>query len=260
MLDDLRIMTVPFRYAIDGVLFDLFADKSAVEALRDRYKGKPMLVVGNGPSLNKTPLEAFKDIPAIGMNKIDLLFERSEWRPTQIMVTNGMVTLQHWKQLAKLDAEIFLAWQVRFLVPGAARKRFGFFKVRADENFSTDAAQAGVGRGTTVAYQALQFAYLMGADPVILFGIDHSFVYKGKDLAYEKMEGDDPNHFDPRYFANQQWGAPDLAGNERGFLASKVAFEAAGRKIYDGTVGGKLEVFEKISVERAKELCGLKSE
>lgn len=49
---------------------------------------------------------------------------------------------------------------------------------------------------------------------------------------------------------------PDLDRSEEAYGAAKRAFEADGRKIYDATIGGKLEVFEKISLDEAKRLAG----
>jgi len=39
----------------------------------------------------------------------------------------------------------------------------------------------------------------------------------------------------------------------------KDTIESDDRKIYDATIGGKLEIFEKISVDRARDLCGVRN-
>ena len=71
-----------------------------------------------------------------------------------------------------------------------------------------------------------------------------------------KREGKDINHFDADYFKEgQYWGLPSLELSELGYRYAKAAFEQDGRMIYDATVGGKLDIFPKISVEQAKQLC-----
>jgi hypothetical protein len=117
----------------------------------------------------------------------------------------------------------------------------------------------GFGKVYSVTGTALQFAYWCGADPVIVFGVDHSFVQPEKAiLGYEKREGADLNHFDPNYFApGTYWGLANLKGNEADYIRAREAFAAAGRHVYDATVGGKLNVFHKISLDEARKLAGL---
>ncbi|MFK7840888.1 MAG: hypothetical protein AB8B54_01370, partial [Sphingorhabdus sp.] len=110
----------------------------------------------------------------------------------------------------------------------------------------------GMGSGATVTYAALQLAYHMGANPVIIVGVDHSFDKSGSANIYEKRSGADNNHFDPNYFKDgSYWGVPNLDASEEVFLKSRIAFEQDGRKIYDATVDGKLQIFEKIAIDDA---------
>src|SRR3546814_4960744 len=96
----------------------------------------------------------------------------------------------------------------------------------------------------------------MGADPVIIVGVDHDFDKVGGYASYEKRQGDDNNHFDPNYFKDGTlWGLPNLDASETVYIQSRKAFTADGRKIYDATVGGKLQVFPKISIEEALKLA-----
>jgi hypothetical protein len=97
----------------------------------------------------------------------------------------------------------------------------------------------------------------MGANPVILFGVDHNFSKDTKTPTYETRSGPDKDHFDPNYFASgTMWGIPNLERNELAYRTAREAYEKSGRKIYDATIGGKLQIFEKISVEKALSLCG----
>lgn len=251
-------MTKPARYAFDSVTFKMTGDQEPLDALRDRHKGKPMLVVGNGPSLNQTPLERFAGVPSIGMNKIDLIYPRTNWRPELVVCANNLVAIQHQDIFAASNIPIFVGWKARRYLRRDTRRKVYFFNTTLTNAFSTDAV-AGFGSSATVTYFALQMAYWMGADPVIIFGVDHSFKFKGPEATYQKREGPDTNHFDPNYFkSGTYWGTPDLDQSEIDYTLARHAFEADGRKVYDATVGGKLNVFEKISVEDAETLSRLR--
>ena len=56
--------------------------------------GEIVLLVCNGPSLNKVDLNKFRSIKGYGLNKINLIFPRTNWRPSAIFVINGFVFRQ----------------------------------------------------------------------------------------------------------------------------------------------------------------------
>ena len=87
--------TYKLRIAVDKVVYWGIKSFNHWEIL-DRYKGRDTLVVGNGPSINHTKL-ADINMVSIGMNKINLLFDRSEWRPDIITCVNGLVIRQNRK-------------------------------------------------------------------------------------------------------------------------------------------------------------------
>lgn len=246
--------TKPLRYWLDSKLYNLRCDKTPLMQLKDLHYGKPMLVVGNGPSINKTPLEDFCNTPSIGMNKIDLLFDRTSWRPEVIVCTNSVVAQQHQDSFVRSDIPVFVSWKSRRLLKPQNRDRINYFDLTASNAFSVDAA-SGFGSSATVSYIALQMAYWMGANPVIIFGIDHSFKYTGTKATYQKRVGQDENHFDPNYFKSGSiWGTPDLDQSEVEYALARKAFELNNRTILDATIDGKLKIFDKISLDKAKDI------
>ena len=87
----------------------------------------------------------------------------------------------------------------------------------------------------------------MGFSEVYLIGVDHSFISKGTANQTVVSSGDDPNHFSPEYFGKGfRWQLPDLNTSEVSYQMANNSFLAAGRKVFDATIGGKLEVFPKI--------------
>ncbi len=245
----------PIRYRLEGLTYRLTEHALRLAQLRNRFANQPMLVVGNGSSLNSTPLDEFVGVPAIGMNKIDLLFPRVKWRPSLIICMNRHVMAQHQDRYAAIEIPVYLSWQSRWFITRKNRRGATYFLDLADGSFSTDITR-GVGISGTVSYAALQFAFYMGADPVILLGIDHSFAVAGPANKLVVSRGDDQNHFDPNYFGKGiKWNLPDLAESERGYFLARKAFEAHGRNIWDATVGGELEVFEKLEIAEAVRVC-----
>jgi len=62
-----------------------------------------------------------------------------------------------------------------------------------------------------------------------------------------QAEGDDPNHFSAAYFGKGfRWQLPDLETSEMGYRMARQAYEKAGRRVLDATIGGKLDIFEKV--------------
>jgi len=247
-------VTKGIRYLLDPITFQLTDNQKNLTKLKDSLKGKPILIVANGPSLNKTPLDKFQGIYSIGMNKINLIFNKTQWRPNIVITTNSLVVRQHWRSMKDTQIPHFLSWNARWVIPIRARRFFNFFLNNKDNNFQKEVS-ASVGASGTVTYAALQFAYYLGANPVIIVGLDHNFKYTGLPNDYQKRIGDDVNHFDPNYFKEgQYWGIPNLEASEIGFQQAKKFFEADGRKVFDATIDGKLKVFEKISIEEAVEI------
>ena len=112
--------------------------------------------------------------------------------------------------------------------------------------FSTDVSNR-VWEGATVTNVCLQLAYHMGFKEAILIGVDHSFATKGKPNTTVQSEGDDPNHFSAAYFGKGfRWQLPDLETSEMGYRMARQAYEKAGRRVLDATIGGKLDIFEKV--------------
>lgn len=245
----------PLRYGLEGILYRRTQNAKVLMQVQGQVRGMPILVIGNGPSLNQTPLDEFKHVPSIGMNKINLIFSHVDWRPTFIVCLNRHVMEQNQDFFANTDIPVFQCWQNRWFIKAENRSDGRYFLNLNSGKFSNDIS-VGVGIGGTVTYTALQFAYYMGANPVILFGVDHSFPSKGPPNKLIVSRDADANHFDKNYFGKGiKWNLPDLVESERAYLRAKSAFEADGRVVYDATINGKLKIFPKIDLMRAMEIC-----
>lgn len=230
--------------------------RTAIErlaALKDIHKGKRAFIIGNGPSLKNTEMGKLKGEITFGMNRIYLMFPELGFKTTYLSVVNDLVIEQTASDLAALDIPKFLTWRSRrffsrdqFTGPQTTNLPTFLYSTYDAPRFSPD-VRGRVWEGATVTYVSMQLAFHMGISEVILIGVDHNYDAKGKPNATVTSTGDDPNHFDARYFgAGFRWQLPDLETSELAYRMARQAFEAAGRRIVDATVGGKLTIFEKV--------------
>ena len=62
---------------------------------------------------------------------------------------------------------------------------------------------------------------------------------------------DDPNHFHQDYFGKgYRWHVPRVDRMEAGYRLAKTAFEKHGRRIFNATTAGRLNVFTLIDFEK----------
>jgi hypothetical protein len=140
----------------------------------------------------------------------------------------------------------FITWRARKWLRHDPNTIFIDSDFTGPENFTLDAAGR-IFEGFTVTYVALQLAFYMGFEQVILIGVDHNFATKGNANEAIVSQGDDPNHFATNYFGKGfKWQLPDLEGSERAYILARDAYQAVGRQVLDATVGGKLIIFPKV--------------
>ncbi len=241
LLNFLRVYTHYPRRVLDKVMFRLFLSKSNKWELFKEYFNKPLLIVCNGPSLNNTPLDDI-DMVSIGLNKINLIYKKTSWRPEIIVCTNGLVLKQNKDFFNTTESLLLVPVKARYL--GVKNRENVFFLNLKDEFKVNEDIETKISAGCTVTFLALQIAAYLQANKVNIVGLDHSFNFN-KDKKVYKMEGDDENHFSKDYFKGQYWGIPDLDQSENLYQLSKEFFESKNVPIIDYTINGKLQIFDK---------------
>ncbi|KPL76172.1 hypothetical protein ADN00_11965 [Ornatilinea apprima] len=212
---------------------------------KDIHRGERCFIIGNGPSLKNTDLSKLKGEYTFGMNRIYMLFEELGFETSYYVSINDLVIEQCAQDIQRLKLPRFISWRGRqWLQPD--NDLFFLYTTYTGPKFSGD-IRGRIWEGATVTNVALQIAYFMGFETVVLIGVDHSFATQGKPNTTVVSEGDDPNHFHPGYFGKGfRWQLPDLDTSERGYWMARQAYEKAGRKVLDATVGGKLQIFDKV--------------
>ena len=217
-----------------------------LEAMRDIHKGRRCFILGNGPSLRKMDLSPLRDEFTFGLNRIYLLFPEMGFETSYFVAINTLVIEQCAEDIQALEMPKFITWRGRRWLRNDPKVIFLDTDYTDPPAFATDITGR-VFEGSTVTYVAMQIAFHMGFEEVILIGVDHSFASKGRPNETVVSAGDDPNHFSPNYFDRGfRWQLPDLEASERAYRMAKEAHERHGRRILDATVGGKLDVFPKV--------------
>lgn len=243
----------PYKMALllfgQRLLWDLdpksWLSRRRLNALKDSRVGRKCVIMCNGPSLNKVDFELLEasGIYTFGLNKINLLFVRTTFRPNCIVAVNPHVIEQNSDFYNKTDIPLFISTVGKKLIN--QRLNVNFLHEAPVTIFARD-CKISVNCGGTVTYAAMQLAYHMGFKEVALVGCDHNFATKGPANMAVKSGAIDNSHFDPNYFSGGVvWQLPDIAKSEFSYHMAENTFRAFGRVIYNCTEGGELNVFER---------------
>jgi len=252
---------IPYEL-LEEPFFYRFPDSSKLKGLKDKFKGERCFIVGNGPSLNKLDLGKLKNEYSFAVNGIFYKTKENGYRPTFYVVEDHSVMMDNQSEINDYDAEykFFPINYKRFITN---RKNTTFFRMNTGfyekqspnfkiPRFSTDCSKR-LFCGQSVTMINLQLAYFMGFSEVYLIGMD--FDYKIPESAIvdgdciESTE-DDINHFHPDYFGKgKKWHNPHLDRVLNSYKMNKLVYEMDGRKIFNSTAGGKLELFERVNFD-----------
>ena len=178
-----------------------------------------------------------------------MLFPELGFHTTYFVSINDLVIEQFADEILALPMPKFLAWHSHRHFPTnlpIPKLPTFLYTTYTGPRFTQDVTGR-VWEGATVTNVALQLAFHMGFQKVILIGVDHNFTSKGEANKTVVSEGDDPNHFMPNYFGKGvRWQLPDLDTSEIGYTFAREAYHKAGREVLDATVGGKLTIFPKV--------------
>lgn len=214
------------------------------------HRGERCFIIGNGPSLKHTDLAKLKNEYTFGLNRIYLLFPELGFTTSYFVSINDLVIEQCATEISALPIPKFIAWHSNRHFQRFPEDMIFLYTTFTGPRFAYD-MMGRVWEGATVTNVALQLAFYMGFEQVILIGVDHNFASKGDANKTVVSDGDDLNHFDLRYFGKGfRWQLPDLDTSEIGYAMARRAYEKAGRQVLDATVNGKLNVFPKTDYDQ----------
>ena len=227
--------------------------------IKNKYKGKRVFIIGNGPSLNKTELYLLKNEYTICFNRFSLMFERLNFIPTFYMNTDPIVAENMNDEINLLMDNFELVFIPDIHTNGLDYRRIidnksNVFWMQPDfRDFYFNLPN--VALGGTVAYSALQVLVFLGFKEIYFIGTDMEYQTKftGKlvnGVEVQSNKDDDSNHFDPRYFGKKKsYHLPDdsvISNILNSFkYAKKTLNEQTNVIVKNATLGGSFDVFDR---------------
>jgi len=215
------------------------AYKNKIKEMKDIEEGKRVFIIGTGPSIDKTNLDLLKNEIKIGVNTAHKI---KNFSFDYFVLYDGNAMIHNQKYILDLPIPIFLAGD-------AGRKYLSEYqrenikakilplKDRSEEKQKTMSKNLvdGIGVHSSVVHSAIQVAYYLGFYEVFLLGCDCN--YDGESY----FRGGEINKHSTTPQRIKNWFTD--------YEICKRAFEADGRKIYNATIGGRLEIFERKRLE-----------
>ncbi|QTN38499.1 hypothetical protein HZ996_04835 [Cryomorphaceae bacterium] len=230
--------------------------------LKGAFKGKRVFLLGNGPSLNKTPLHYLEGEYVMCFNHFYNMEERIPWTPTFYMSTDNLVLQDLLGQLNDLIERYDYSFFPDIHFRGA--EFYSKVDNRGDAYWLKQVHGLGFSRempevylGGSVIYEGFQVLEYLGFDEIYFIGVDMSFVVhkSSKKLNrnqtdIESNKDDDPNHFDPRYFGKKKrYHQPEqyVIDNIRNHLAYLSGINGVGEKIVNAGIDSTVNDFKRVN-------------
>lgn len=247
-----KTYTVPnnFSRSFDAYWYTYQHERAKEKLIRMSARRKETcVIVANGPSLNQSNLALLSHADVI-ISNFAIISKELMRHASYITIVNDLVARQGNVRFNDIDAiKILPFWLANSINPTEATF---FVPATVEPTFCTEIHGTFSWR-STVSFLNMQLAFVLGYERVVLIGFDHSYQQAAelKEGASIMQKEEDPNHFDPRYFQGKIWQAADTRNMEEMYLLARDAYQKAGRSIVNATVGGKLEVFPRASLEKA---------
>jgi hypothetical protein len=201
-----------------------------------KHRERTGVIICNGGTLGAVPRQFLSKYLTIGTNGIFKL----PFQPTYYIAVNELVIQEFREGIKSLPSTKFI--KEKFA------EEFEALPLHSDyqDSLFSKTPYTWIYEGGTVTHVALQIAYFLGFQTVLMVGLDHRYTYKGQPNEEMYAEDIDVNHFCKDYFpAGSKWNNPDLAQSEISYAEARKVFEADNRRIINLTPNTSETVFEK---------------
>ena len=215
-------------------------------------------IIGNGKSLNKTPLHLLVGEDTWAVNKIRLIFDKTAWRPKYYVRTDDIYENAD-KGWSEDICEALQVCKMAYLGPYFYKYRdwakgveYGGRTAQVGPICGEHVYHVGMKGDSNIPYtwHPMEYCNFGGSLSVAIQLASRSKMYDviylvGCDLDYND---DDVCHFDPNYnngavtpFSAEQLKKDKIRAHEIAFRSSKVP-------ILNATIGGELEVYPRVDL------------
>lgn len=225
-------------------------DKLYWAELKDKYKGQRGFVIGNGPSLKISDLDVLQSEVTIASNKIFMAFSQTEWRPDFYTVADPLV----WEKIKLEVVKLFPQIHIPTYLPKLDDNKIKYWKaahLTPYTRFSGDLSDKAVS-GQTVTFENIQIAVHLGLNPIYIIGCDHNYAGEHENVkaGIPIKQGDKQTHFIKGYRKTGEIVLPaPIQDMEIAYQYARDYCDKNGVKIYNATRGGRLEIFERASLD-----------
>lgn len=238
------------------ILFQFSSDHRKLKKLKGKYDGQRCFIVGNGPSLTLTDLEALKGEHCFAFNRIYETFDKTSWRPEIYMVLDNDVMKTVAKNFDRIEAKYKLLNVMGKTIGVKGDDKtiffcsFGPYRVK-EFNYNKKKISKDVSKYISLNYSvtgaAIETAIYLGFKEIYFVGMDHNYS--------RYIDKDGIGHCDDSVTDYSLMTKHDFVyfiykdALESCFKCYRAYCEKHGIKIANATRGGKLEVFERIDID-----------
>ena len=219
--------------------------------LKGRFSGKRCVIIGNGPSLNKTDLSLLKNEYTFGLNRIYLLFNKLGFHTDFLVSINRYVIEQFADEMLETNCTKFFNYKFKNHIKNKNSVSFISPSIYSPEHFN-DIEKGYLSYNGSVTFSAIQLAIYFGFNEIILVGFDNNFKNSGQSDKAIKSKNIDEDHFDKNYFSKGVvWQLPNYKALDYNFNFVNDYFNRENDlNIINCTVGGNLNMFKRNDLKK----------
>ena len=227
-------------------------NKNILRKLRDEHKGRPCILIGGGPSINKMDLNKFENYVTIACNGFYLKHDQLSFVPTYYTVEDPLPAMDNKHEINSIKKTTrIIPYDLKNVIDQPEntiyvnfRRSAVYSNSRKFPYYSHDFLNESFWGGT-VMYFNIQLAEYLGCNPIYLVGVDLS--YKVSDSVIRNgavltSTEDDENHFDPRYFGKgKRWHLPETDRMQHAFDTAREELSGRGIELINAGVDSQLK-------------------
>ncbi len=229
----------------------------SIKAFHNIHKGERCFILGNGPSLSPADLDKLHELGEVtfAMNRIFKIFDQTKWRPTYYFCEDEIIARGCLEEMNKLQAKEKFIPLINKYYYNIKIKNAQYFNLIFNDNLAPQLmedfdASKNVPCMGTVTTTCIFFAVYMGFKEIYLLGVDHNFRVTISDDGNVVTDNNVTDYFCKNYDKDvEDKVTHDLRKTTNSYRAMKAFCEKNNVTIKNATRGGKLEVFERASID-----------
>ena len=226
----------------------------------NKYSKKRCFIIGNGGSLTTKDLENLEGEYTFGTNRLYKLYDKTSWRPTFYCFYDRLraqLIANDFEKIADGCEYVFTSGDLVELFDEGIleHSKIRFLKIVKEKYYPnlprfSNLADVCIYDGQTVLYVATQLAVYMGFEEIYYLGADNQY---SVELNLDGSIKKNPDVKDyPKEMGNIDLATsviPQMELTTMSFEATKQYAQESQLKVYNVTRGGKLDVFERKTLE-----------